>query len=612
MWTSYAALTGAVVAGLSYTGSAFILPYTADQRDASQEFDWTDIRPSKELKYHKCYGLFECARLEVPLDWSNLSNSNTVALAITRLPAVVDVADESFGGTIVINPGGPSGSGVTTVLWGGKSIQNVVDSDKHFEILSFDPRGVQFTTPSLECFQDDSVRGNLRLMSAASGSLESNQYALDTKWSIDKSLGLLCAKTNKGRYPDGSTIRQYVSTALVAHDMVAIIDEVEAHRQGQLRSDEKHQHKPQAAILYDSENSPPLLNYWGLSYGTYLGNTFASMFPGRIGRMILDGVVDADDYAATGWTTNLQDNNKTWEKFFDYCFEAGDKCTLSDASVHGPAEMQQKVEDFLAELKHNPLPLVENGNAFVLTYFDLKSMIHGHLYQPIQLWPMLALILRALMERDERSAISALRSSRAWFAPGNRHFHPSLPNLPLMPFLSGALLEQELSLPTSYPWQEEAAISILCGDGDDITSRTKEEFGEYLSLLESQSPVVGSVWAEITLPCIHWQKASRPLAGNRFTGPFASNLSDYDRRGSPLLFIGNTADPVTPVRNALKMSKSHEGSVVLTQDMPGHCAGSSNPSVCTFGIVKTFFANGTLPEAGLVCEAALKPWGFRH
>ncbi|OCT54899.1 proteinase [Cladophialophora carrionii] len=612
MWIKHTGLMGAVAVGLAYTGSAFLLQYPADQHDASQGFNWTGIRPSKELKYHKCYSVFECARLEVPLDWSNLSNANTVTLAITRLPAVVDVTDESFGGTIVINPGGPSGSGVATLLWSGKSIQNVVDSDKHFEVLSFDPRGVQFTTPSLSCFQDDSVRQNLHLMSVASGNLESNQYALDTKWSIDKSLGLLCAQTSNGRYPDGSSIRQYVSTALVAHDMVAIIDEVEAHRHRQLLSDGKHLQKQQAAIMYDSGDRPPLLNYWGLSYGTYLGNTFASMFPDRIGRMILDGVVDADDYAATGWTTNLQDNNKTWEKFFDYCFEAGDKCALSDASIRSPAEMQEKVEIFLAELKHNPLPLVENGNAYVLTYFDLKTTIHGHLYQPIQLWPVLALILRALMERDERSAISALRSPRTWYTRGDRHFHPSLPNLPFVPLLSQTLLEQELSLPTSYPWQQEAAISILCGDGDDITSRTKEQFAEYLTLLESQSPVVGSVWAEITLPCVHWQKVNRPSAENRFTGPFASNLSDYDPRGSPLLFIGNTADPVTPVGNALKMSKSHEGSVVLTQDMPGHCAGSSNPSVCISSIVKAFFANGTLPEAGLVCEAALKPWDIGH
>jgi pimeloyl-ACP methyl ester carboxylesterase len=608
MWTRYIGLIGAVAAGLSCTASAFLLPFTADQPGASQEFNWTDIEPSKELKYHKCYGPFECARLEVPLDWSNLSNLNTVALAITRLPAVVDVTDESFGGTIILNPGGPSGSGVVTVLWSGKSTQKVVDSDKHFEILSFDPRGVQFTTPSLDCFQGGSVREALQLMSAASGSLESNQYALDTKWSIDKSLGLLCAQTAKGRYPDGSSIRQYVSTALVAHDMVAIIDEVEAHRRRQLSLEGMHHQKQQTTILNDSEDGPPLLNYWGLSYGTYLGNTFASMFPDRIGRMILDGVVDADDYAATGWTTNLQDNNKTWEKFFDYCFEAGDKCTLSDSSIRSPAEMQEKVEGFLAELEHNPLPLVENGNAYVLTYFNLKAIIHVHLYQPIQLWPMLALVLRALMERDERGAISALRSSWAWFAPGNGHFHPSLPDVPFVPALSEVLMKQGLGLPVSYPWQVDAAVSILCGDGDDITSRTKEQFAEYITLLESQSPVVGSVWAEITLPCVHWQRVNRPSAKNRFTGPFASNLSDYDPRGSPLLFIGNTADPVTPVRNAVKMSQRHEGSVVLTQDMPGHCAGSSNPSVCVFAIVKAFYANGTLPDAGLVCEAALKPW----
>lgn len=605
---------GALLSGLVYTVSAFLVPPQPTQNaNSSQVFDWADIPSSKHLKYHQCYEHFECARLEVPLDWTDPSNPNTVTIAVARLPAVVGPEDDSFGGTIVINPGGPSGSGVGILVWSGRSIQKVVDSDKHFEILSFDPRGVQFSTPNVACFQDDKVRETISLLAAGAGSFESNQHATDVMWSIDKSIGLLCAQANNGRYPDGSNIRQFVSTASVAYDMVAIIDQVDAHRQDQLSFHQAPFNKQQAAFLKEAASGPPLLNYWGLSYGTYLGNTFASMFPERIGRMVLDGVVDAPDYTATGWTTNLQDNNKTWEKFFEYCFEAGEKCDLFEPSIHGPKQLQTKVETWLAELKQDPLPLVENGNAYILTYLNMKTLIHIHLYQPIPLWPSLALLTRALMERDLKGAIAALSTTSpdGWSLPQNREFRPFLPRLPDMPgILSENSLQAEVPIPIQYSWQQEAAVTILCGDGDNITSRTKDDFAEYLALLESQSPLVGSIWAAITLSCIHWRESSRPAERNRFTGPFQSNLTQYDPRASPLLFIGNTADPVTPVRNAIKMAQSHEGSVVLTQDMPGHCAGSSNPSVCTFGILKAFFGNGTLPEPGLVCEAAVKPWGL--
>jgi pimeloyl-ACP methyl ester carboxylesterase len=586
-----------------------ILQFGDSATESGYDFDWAAINPSKELKYHKCYGSFECARLEVPLDWSNSSNPNTAAIAITRLPAVTDISHESFGGTIVLNPGGPSGSGVSIVVMSGQSLQWVVDSEKHFEILSFDPRGVQFTTPTLNCFQNPEVRATLTLLGAGAGSLESNDNALDTKWSIEKSLAQLCAQTNNGRFEDGTNIRQFVSTALVAQDMIAIVDQVEAHRQKALKA-QRRSSQQQTAVVAEADSEPALLNYWGLSYGTYLGNTFASMFPHRIGRMILDGVVDAPDYAAGGWSTNLQDNNKTWGKFFEYCYGAGSRCLLMSPSVRSEVDLKDKVEAFLAELQHNPLPLVQDGNAYVLTYLNMKVIIHTLLYAPIQYWAMLATLLRAMMERNAEQVVSVFSQfSEVQAATVNRHFSPTLPTIPMLPPLWGSASAHSTSIPGIYHWQPEAAVSILCGDSDfALTSRTKPDYLEYLALLESQSPLVGSVWAEITLPCIHWPKTSRPSDANRFTGPFRSNLSDYDPRASPLLFIGNTADPVTPLRNAHKMSLEHEGSVVFTQDMPGHCAGAGNPSKCVFGVVSAFFANGTLPKPGLVCDALLKPW----
>lgn len=574
---------------------------------SDDSFSWEAIASSGTLQYHKCYGPFECSKLDVPLDWSNLSNPNIVTLAIVRLPAVVDVADDSFGGTIVINPGGPGGSGTDIVRQAGKGVQAIVDSDKHFEILSFDPRGIKFSSPSTACFQDDAARFQMTLLELGVGSLESNPNAMNVKWSADKGIGRLCEQASNGYFPDGSNIHQFVTTALVVHDMVEIIDQVEAHLQNELGLRRTSLQDQQIPISANPDPETPLLNYWGLSYGTFLGNSFASMFPERVGRMVLDGVVDADDYAAAGWTTNLQDNNQTWAKFFEYCFEAGPRCALFDASTQGPKDIRRKVDAFLAALKEDPIPLIINGNVYVLTYLEMVSNIHICLYLPNTLWPALAVALRSLMNEKTRDAAAALELAELWRQPRSQGFGPDLPLRPFQMF-SGEYGESGERLPTGYSWQEEAAVSILCGDGDDLTSHTKVDFTEYLALLESQSPLIGPIWAEIMLHCIHWPASVRPSPENQFKGPFQSNLSDYDPRGSPLLFIANTADPVTPLRNALKMSERHEGSVVLTQDTPGHCSGEINPSFCTFDILREFFRNGTLPKPGIVCEAARKPW----
>lgn len=595
-----------LVAALStISASAIHLPPT--RHPPIGDFHWGAVEPSPVLQYTKCYGSFECARLEVPLDWSNLSNPYHVTLAIIRLPAVVDIADESFGGTIVINPGGPGGSGTDIVLQSGKGAQRIVDSDKHFEILSFDPRGMKFSTPSTACLNDDAARTALMTMMTDVGDIETSKHAFDVKWSIGTGLGRLCEQTSNGKFPDGTNIHQFVSTALVARDMVEIVDQIHVHLQRELTQRRKSRQDHQIPIPTASEKKTPLLNYWGLSYGTYLGNTFASMFPERIGRMVLDGVVDADDYAATGWTSNLQDNNKTWAKFFDYCFEAGPRCALYGEAVKGPGEIRTKVEDFLSALKDDPLPLIANDNVYLLTYFILKANIHLCLYFPNMLWPLLAISLRSLLDGETAKAASVFQSAALWRQSSGK-FAPSTPFLYGPDRSSGQLHDNTEPDTLGYAWQPEAAVSVLCGDGDDITYYSKAEFAEFASQLESQSPLVGSIWAEIPMHCTHWPAAVRPSSANRFTGPFRSNLSDYDPHASPLLFIANTADPVTPLRNALKMSEQHEGSVVLTQDVPGHCSGEVNPSFCTFEALKQFFGNGTLPKPGLVCEGARKPW----
>ncbi|KAJ4150242.1 hypothetical protein LMH87_011000 [Akanthomyces muscarius] len=103
--------------------------------------------------------------------------------------------------------------------------------------------------------------------------------------------------------------------------MVAMVDRI-----AELRQEHTTQHNDTQTLFppLETKEDVPRLQYIGFSYGTVLGNYFASLFPERVSRMVLDGVVDSYDYASgPGWSTNTQDTDKMMEIFFAGCFNAG-------------------------------------------------------------------------------------------------------------------------------------------------------------------------------------------------------------------------------------------------------------------------------------------------
>ncbi|KAK5089962.1 hypothetical protein LTR05_000130 [Lithohypha guttulata] len=565
-------------------------------------FDWSKIEPSANLQWTSCYESYECARLLVPLDWTNSSNPNFAAVALTRVPAVVPRNDSTFAGSILINPGGPGGSGIDEVIWSGYGVRDeIVDNPgkQHWEIVGWDPRGVHHTTPGLTCFGSDWDRQIWQYRDWAVGQLGSNDHALDIKWATHESLANLCAESKIGKFEDDANMHQFVSTALTARDMVAIVDALQAEQKSLSSSIQSANHVLQQPVRPEK---PALLNYWGWSYGTYLGNTFASMFPNRVGRIILDGNVDPIDYTATGWLSNLYDNNKNLHWFYYSCFHAGKKCAFFDSNTTSLSDLEKKMHTLLNRLRNNPLAVAHNGSADLVTYDDMANLIHGAAYAPRYFWPDVAQVAQDLLNNNGTSIIKYLKSLQIPQSPNT--------NTPTSPddHKSLVLNNETLPYPPDYSGGLEGAISILCGDGESLNGLTKHDWKQRFSQLNNQSAIAGPFWAAIPFMCQHWPSSLRPADQNRFKGPFQSRLADYDERASPLLFIGNTADPVTPLRNAIGNSRHHEGSRVLTQDSPGHCAGPVNPSTCTFEVIRSFFANGTLPEIGKVCTIDGSPW----
>lgn len=158
---------------------------------------------------------------------------------------------------------------------------------------------------------------------------------------------------------------RYASTVATAQDMLHYIE---------LRAKDLNQ-KPEEAKLW----------YYGMSYGSVLGATFASLYPDRIGRMIIDGVMDLEDHYNGGWEKSIVDTDEAARFFFKRCFEAGPKLCLFHQNATSWQELEKRYWNIMHVLKENPIG-IGNPNALpdqnttvitptVLTYQDIINLM---------------------------------------------------------------------------------------------------------------------------------------------------------------------------------------------------------------------------------------------
>lgn len=343
------------------------------------EFKWANLSTSVDLQYQRCYTDFECARLSLPLDWNNVRSPNNISLAVIRLPAKVPASHPNHGGTIVINPGGPGGSGVGWLLQVGKRMQRILDGEKHYEILSFDPRGIFRSLPNAYCFRN-AVESEIWYDSkAAAGTLDSSEYALHYSWASESARGQLCASTGNGRYGDGENLRQHVSTASVARDLLELVKKIDQERTEAMAKLTSHdEQKP----LGGSARPIRKLQYFGQSYGTFLGTTFAAMYPDMVERMVLDANLDSDNWQSK-YEASIDDHADIRNFFFERCYKGGLDCALyreQDGSAH---DIQLRFETLLEALESSPSYLSGHGRAMPITSSDVLQGFFTTAYQPL-------------------------------------------------------------------------------------------------------------------------------------------------------------------------------------------------------------------------------------
>jgi pimeloyl-ACP methyl ester carboxylesterase len=579
-------------------------PVSAVVTSESSEFNWHTSPVYAHLQYSPCYseiGDFQCARLELPLDYWNGTTNATLSLAVIRKPAVVPITDPRYAGPVLVNPGGPGGSGIEYVVGAWQMLRHQVDSvsledpnGKFFDIVSFDPRGVGFSTPNVHCFADSGLDQGWQLRVMEEGVLGASDATFGRLWSMAKARAGSCSLP----LGEGKDIKPYVTTAHTARDMLELIEKHGQWRESQalamLSSRQGNCHHSAGrsnaidrslfpeALKYEPDNER--LMYNGGSYGTYLGLTFAAMFPDRIHRLRVDGVMDADDYRKGLWTGNLRDTEKEVHQFYYHCARAGfPACALANATGETTTgDVETRTQGIINSLLHNPLAVI-GPNPEVITYSDAKHLIFAGLYEPMINFPVIANLLAGVEQ-----------GNGTLFAEMLRPYH-------------GLTCQANVKTvsDTSTPFHgatgvlsPDSTMAISCADGDDQSWMTKEQYSEYWKELARISPAIGPMWSMHRMYCIHY--SARPVY--RFTAPFEANTSH------PILLMGTTADPVTPLKNAFKMSKGYPGSVVLTQNSTGHTSDSVYSS-CTVGHIRTYFHTGELPQEGTVCEADEMPFG---
>lgn len=482
---------------------------------------------------------FQCARARVPLDYRHPRGA-TIELAVIRHRAS-DPARRL--GTAFFNPGGPGASGVEDLPPILSSLPPVLVA--RFDWVSWDPRGVGAST-AVQCFSSEAAekrfagRLGLPVLSFPVGKAQMKRWI-----SRYRAFGARCARRN-GR------LLEHVSTADTARDMDLLRRAVGARR----------------------------INYLGFSYGTFVGATYANLFPSRVRAMVLQSNINpkawVEGAASNGGgrplSTFLRQRNdegaaKTLRAFLDLCGRANRaRCAFSAGS---PARTRAKFAALLSRLRKHP-PSGMSYAEFVAT------TVIGDLYVSTTGWSELAKTLQKLWaggasrgsqaktQEPSQAALSALGSPPAGAAPAHSH---------------------------RYSGQEQL-LAIVCADSPNPPARAFPALDAFAS---RRSGVMGPpvVWG--SEPCATWPAA---VAADRYAGPW------NHRTPNPVLVIGNTYDPGTPYQGAVAMAHELARARLLTVDGYGHGA----PSPCKNRFITRYLLHLTLPPKGARCTQSPQPF----
>jgi len=456
----------------------------------------------------------------VPLDWDR-PNGRTINLAVIR--HLASKPNQRIG-SLLINPGGPGDTGVGLVSGDPEGVDAF--GDGRFDVVSWDTRGTHASSPRLRCF--GSERSEAKFW--AGTPIPTTAAAAKRTVRHARGLARRCGKHSGWLLP-------HISTADTARDMDYL---------RQLVGEEK-------------------MTYIGLSYGTFLGQTYANMFPDRLRAMLLDGIVNPLRYSksAEARLTMFSDAaDEVMDQFLALCASQGpERCALAG----DPQSPAQKWAGLLARLERGPLR-APGGNGTLLTK---PKLTYGDLLF---------------------SQFEPMRAPRTWPANADR--------LETAVRGDGSALDDvagQFNSPAGWSGASTSA-AIQCADAP--ADRPARAAPQVLKRLQRAGTLQGPVhfaweWA----PCASWPTQ----AADNYRGPW-NNPTPV-----PILLANQTHDPNSGYGNAVAAEQALANAVLLTQEGYGHL-WFQNPSDCMDKAFADYLVHLVTPPPGSVCQSNQLPF----
>jgi len=455
----------------------------------------------QHLDWSACDNGDRCARLTVPLDYRHPSG-RTIALSVLKVPA-----SGSRIGSLVVNPGGPGAAGTSYAAARGTYFGDPLL--EHFDIVGFDPRGTGDSAP-VDCLDDHDFDAYI------SGDPDPTTPAEIARFRrLQLMLARGCARTS-------GALAAHVSTVEAARDMDIL-----------------------RAALGESR-----MNYFGASYGTKLGATYAQLFPQRVGRFVLDGAVDPTLGTRAEALQQAAGFQKALDAYAASCVQSSVGCFLGK-SVAG---VQQTIRALLDRIARTPLPA---GTGRELTAGDAFYGIAATLYDR-SYWILLSSGLRAALGGDG-SVLMRLADAYA-----HRNSDGTFSDNFLEAFYDISCLDQPYTLPYS---------------------KVPAQFPAF----ERASPVFGRVFAWGLTAC----DGFTPRSDQRVPVIHAEGAA-------PIVVVGTTRDPATPYRWAVALARQLDSGVLVSRDGDGH-TGYHRGNACVDHAVEGYLVSGVVPRNGLSC-----------
>ncbi|MFV0375107.1 alpha/beta hydrolase [Microbacterium sp.] len=448
-------------------------------------------------------GVYDCTTVTAPLSWDE-PTAGEIELAVVRRQA--DAAEPV--GSLLTNPGGPGASGFDLIAQ-TSSFAVTEPLLEAFDVIGFDPRGVGRST-SVSCLDAADTDAFLFDIPAAARGTDAWEAELTTR---NAEFAHACEANSDGILP-------FITTVNAARDLDLL-----------------------RAVLGDSE-----LYYLGYSYGTFLGATYADLFPERVGRLVLDGAIDPSVSGLAVGTTQALGFESALRAYMADCLEATD-CPFRGALDDAMNDLGVLLERADAD----PLP---NADGRRLGADSLMTAIVTALYSQ-ESWPYLTMALSGVLEGDASIAFLLADSYYSRDADGTYR-------------------DNSLEAFTAYN-----CVDYPAEDDPDAEAAANE-------LIATEAPTIAPYWAGVDV-CESWPA---PPTGTRGAITAAG--------AAPIVVVGTTNDPATPYEWSVSLADQLTSGVLITREGEGH-TGFNKGNRCVDSAVNDYLIDGTAPEDGLTC-----------